>query len=116
MRADPASSSSDVAIAAAIAETLRRELDEDYVGIWKIPWHIRHRVEGVSDERVLGLGKAVLETLLDDSTVRIGSLSGESDVFTPWPREHSVEHVMLEWSALGRDPNIAEIAWLARDD
>ena len=104
----------EVAVAVAVADTVSRELDEDYVGLWKVAWHIRRRIADVSDESVRALASAIVEGLRE-SAVRIGSLSDESGVFTPWPAQDGIDRAMREWSALGRDPNIGEIAWLARE-
>jgi hypothetical protein len=106
--------SDEVAVAVAIGQTISEELDEDYVGIWTLAWHIRRRIIDVSDEGVRALATAILHGL-HESAVRIGSLSEESGTFTPWPDEDGVDRVMREWTALGRDPNIGEIAWLARE-
>jgi hypothetical protein len=104
----------EVAAAVAVAEKVSRELDEDYVGLWKLAWHLRRRIADLSDEAVRGLAASILEGLRE-SAVRVGSLSEESGIFTPWPADDGIDRAMQAWAALGRDPNIGEIAWLARE-
>jgi len=104
----------EIAVAVAVAETLSRELDEDYVGLWKLAWHIRRRLVDASDEDVRALAAGILQGL-QESAVSIGSLSEASGAFTSWPTEGGIDRAIQEWTALGRDPNIGEIAWLARE-
>ena len=104
----------DAAAARTVAEKISRELDDDYVEIWALPWHLRRLVPNVSDARVHDMAEVILRELTDSGVV-IGDLSGESGVFSPWVGP-VVERVMREWEQLGRDPNIGEIAWLSRPE
>jgi hypothetical protein len=104
----------EAAVAVAVAESISRELDEDYVGLWVVAWHIRRRVEDASNETVYAVAEAILSSLVE-SAVRIGSLAEESGTFTPWSADAGVKRAMREWMTLGRDPNIGEIAWLVRE-
>lgn len=104
----------EVAASVAVAEAISRELDEDFVGLWKLGWHLRRQIPGLPDEKVRSLAGAILQGLRG-SAVRVGSLSEESGIFTPWPAEVAIDRAMQAWAALGRDPNIGEIAWLVRE-
>lgn len=104
----------EVAVAVAVGDLISRELDEDFVGLWVIPWHIRRRLTLADDAMVQELARAVLLGL-EESAARIGSLDEDSGVFTPWPVGEGVTRALSQWSDLGRDPNIGEIAWLARE-
>ena len=99
--------------AANVAMIVRREVDEDYVGLWVIPWHVRRSVVRASDDRVREISVAALTALLQDG-VLIGDLDGNTGQFTPWSTDRPVAKVVADWRELGRDPNIGEIAWLAR--
>jgi hypothetical protein len=101
------------ATAVQVAEKLSRELDEDYVGLWKVPWHIRRAWPNASDDQVRSLAGSILTALLS-SDVRLGDLNADTGEFWPWPGENSVEAAIEAWARLGRDPNIGEVAWLAR--
>ncbi len=104
----------EVAAAVAVAEAVSRELDEDFVGLWKLAWHLRRQIADLPDDKIRSLAAGILEGLRG-SAVRVGSLSEESGMFTPWPADKGIDRAMQEWAALGRDPNIGEIAWLARE-
>lgn len=105
----------EAAVAVAVAERISRELDEDYVGLWVIPWQIRRRLTAATDAQVQELARVVLVGL-SESAVRIGSLDADTGVFAPWPVSEGLDRVFAEWRDLGRDPNIGEIAWLDRED
>jgi hypothetical protein len=104
----------EAAVAVAVADLISRELDEDYVGLWKVAWHIRRRIGDATDEKVREMAEAILLGLVE-SAVRVGDLSEESGIFTPWPEHDGVERAVRGWATLGRDPNIGEVAWLARE-
>jgi len=104
-----------VTSAAVVAELVRKELDEDFVGLWKIPWHVRHRSEISDDEAVQSISRMVLANLTA-SGARLGALSAETGTFEVWEQQQgAIARVMREWKLLGRDPNIGEIAWLAKE-
>lgn len=104
----------EAAAAVAVSDLISRELDEDYVGLWVLAGHIRAKVGQGDDDRVYLVAKVVLEGLAE-SAVRVGTLDEASGVFSPWPVRDGIERVLREWASMGRDPNIGEVAWLARE-
>jgi hypothetical protein len=102
----------DVMAAVVVAERIREEANEDYVGLWKLPWHLRRELPDASDGLVFELGHAILGGLLRVGLV-LGDLDGTSGTFIPWPQEEALNAAMTAWRSLGRDPNIGEVAWLA---
>ena len=103
----------DLTAAASVAMLIHRELDDDYVGLWKIPWHLRRALPGATDEDVREIAEAVLEALLA-ADVAVGRLDETTGSFEPWDAPAALESIMSAWRELGRDPNIGEVAWLAR--
>lgn len=101
-------------MAVAVGDVISRELDEDYVGLWVVAWHIRRRLGPVDDDQVRRVARAVLEGLME-SAVRVGTLDEATGTFSAWSTQDGVERAIREWSAMGRDPNIGEVAWLARE-
>lgn len=104
----------EAAVAVAVGDLVSRELDEDYVGLWVVPWHIRSRLRSAEDELVREVAQAVLVGL-SYSAVRVGTLNEDSGMFTPWAAMDGVERAIRGWRELGRDPTIGEVAWLARE-
>ncbi|WP_139168351.1 hypothetical protein [Microbacterium azadirachtae] len=103
----------ELTAAASVALVVYRELEEDYVGLWVIPWQIRRAIPRASDEMVREVSIPILLALLENG-ISIGDLNGEMGLFEPWQTDEPIERVLAGWHALGRDPNIGEIAWLAR--
>ncbi|MTD56096.1 hypothetical protein [Amycolatopsis pithecellobii] len=103
----------EASAAVAVAEVISRELDEDYVGLWTLAWHLRRRLGSVSDVRIRELAEVILRGLAP-SGVTVGDLSGETGIFDEWPEPAGIERAISQWARLGRDPNIGEIAWLVR--
>ncbi|WP_203337077.1 hypothetical protein [Nocardioides limicola] len=96
-----------------MAMLIHRELEDDYVGLWKLPWHIRRALPDASDDQVRTVAAAVLEALVAGDTA-LGTLNEYTGSFEPWVAGEAVESAMSAWRALGRVPNIGEVAWLAR--
>jgi len=95
-----------------VAAKILAELEDDYVGFWKITWHIRRTFLVFSDDELREISAAVLTDLVARG-VTIGTLDKATGSFDPWPVDGAVDAVMSAWRDLGSDPNIWEIAWLA---
>jgi len=94
-----------------VRETIARELDEDYVEVWKIAWHLRRLLPTASDIEVEEEARLIISGLCA-SGVLVGDLTDEG--FVAWDRHDSVDEVIRRWHQLGRDPTIGEVAWLMR--
>lgn len=103
----------EVIVAIVVADRIRSELDDDYVGVWKVPWHLRRALPHATDDAVRDLAEAILGGLISVGAV-LGDLDGESGTFIPWPPSGALDAAMTAWRVLGREPNIGDIAWLAR--
>ncbi|MDQ7807288.1 hypothetical protein Q5425_26430 [Amycolatopsis sp. A133] len=103
----------DMTVAASVAILVHRELDDDYVGLWTLPWHIRRALPEAGDAQIREIAAAVLEALVAAGAA-IGDLDETTGTFDPWETRGAVEAVMSAWRALGRDPNLGEVAWIAR--
>ena len=98
---------------AAVAEMISRELDEDFVGLWKIAWHLRHVFADASWQEIRDSATEILWRLRESGMV-LGHLSEETGEFVPWVPAPGIDEVVREWSVLARDPNLGEVAWLVR--
>lgn len=106
------SSFSQVALAVQVAITISRELDDDYVEIWKTPWHLRRELPTSGEELVIELADAILRGL-QGSGIVVGTIDPKGAFLPSRSQETAVDEVMKRWRALGRDPNMGEIGWLA---
>ncbi|MCU1483182.1 MAG: hypothetical protein JWQ19_3968 [Subtercola sp.] len=96
---------------AAIA--LSRELEEDYVEVWKIAWHLRRLLPQVPPQVLHQLGLGVLNGLVA-SGAALGDLSRETGGFVPWDSSEQLAEAARRWTELDREPNMGDIGWLAR--
>jgi len=98
--------------AVVVADRIRQELNGDYVGLWKLPWHLRRELPTATDDEIRDMGEAILAGLVKVGVV-IGEIDGTSGTFMPWTLAGALDAAMNAWRLLGRDPNIGEVAWLA---
>jgi hypothetical protein len=103
----------EVTAAVTVSERVSRELDDDYVGLWVIPWHLRRELPNASATTVREITESILRALTAQD-VALGDLDGETGEFLPWGVPDPVGAAMAGWALLGRDPNIGEVAWLLR--
>jgi hypothetical protein len=101
----------DVTVTASIALMIRAELNDDDVGLWTVPWHIRLAIPDANDQDVQRIASRILISLLGTGA-SLGTLDEEHGIFVPWSGEGAVDRAMTHWRQLGRDPNIGEVAWL----
>jgi hypothetical protein len=101
----------EAAVAGTVAASISRELDEDYVEIWKLPRHIRAQWPEATEREVWSVAGIVL-TMLVEAGSRLGDIDWETGEFRPWPPGDAVDRAMGEWDRLGREPNMGDIGWL----
>lgn len=102
---------------------LLAECKEDHVGLWEVVWSTRFLLnreeppggdkDHAAQEDVRRMTLRVLKELLEEGLVQAGFPAPDGRGFQPWPMPPSevVARVQSEWDALGREPNIGEIAW-----
>lgn len=92
-----------------VTSSVLRELEEDYVEMWVIAWRLRRAKPTATTEELRKLAATVLARLLK-AGARLGD--DTDDGFVEWENGADVLRAMRAWAALGRDPNMGEIAWL----
>ena len=100
-------------VAAAVATSLARELEEDHVELWSLPCRLGRLLLDPDDDAVLRTARVVLEVLVADGAMLGDYVDGTGEI-APWPSsgEEPVDRVMRKWRALGRQPNMGDIGWL----
>ena len=93
------------------------ECKEDHVGLWRLA-NAAERLLGDSaapERRALGLSLA--RRLLDNGML-VGHPAPDGRHFVSWdlPTDVALQRIDREWAALGRDPDIGEIAWFTSPD
>lgn len=92
-----------------LLERILTECEEDYVGLWSIYRRVRD-AGWSSDPRSSTL--ALLQFLLISGIVEAGAPDA-SGCFHPWQLgpDDAVRRIELEWTQLGREPDIGDIVW-----
>ena len=100
-----------------IRDTLLAECAEDDVGIWEVVRAVRQENPGLDSSATQAAALDVIRSLLETRIVQAGTLSNDERgwAFREWNVEpaQAVESIRLKWNALGRDPDIGDIAFLA---
>jgi hypothetical protein len=96
-------------ISASIATEVRRELVEDFVGLWVVTRRARELCE--NDKPIISVVMESVERLLADHSVSVGDF--DRGIFSEWEGSHEdfVRRIRAELESLGRDPNIGEVCW-----
>ncbi len=96
-----------------IAHETITETREDYVGLWSVLWQVRHAFPNYSPEQAREATMLVLRSILQGSEIIVGSFQGQR--FVPWfgSSRDWLDRIAREWDALGKDPNIGDIAWFS---
>jgi hypothetical protein len=99
------------AVAGIVATEISRELDEDYVEMWKLPRRIREEWPDATGEEVRAVAEIAL-TMLVRAGARLGDIDWQAEEFRPWPASGAVSRAIDAWARLGREPNMGDIGWL----
>ena len=93
----------------AVTELLLVDSQEDYVGLWQIPWHLHRQLPDADVQTIRRLSEEVVRGLVD-AGLQIGDVV-DGRGFVAWEPTGAVERLLNSWDALGREPTIYEIAW-----
>jgi hypothetical protein len=84
----------------------------DYIGLWQVIDAAKRELNEGASSGIQRLTLELVKSMLNHG-FRAGDLA-ESDGFNAWPNQNSdliLHKIESEWSALGREPNIGDIAW-----
>jgi hypothetical protein len=94
-----------------IRNSILAESTEDYIGLWAILWNFRQYSGETNHFKLRCKTLELIKELLDGELIQAGTfVDGE---FELWQLsvEDVIDRITSEWDALGRDPDIGEIAW-----
>jgi hypothetical protein len=96
-----------------VLESLIEECHEDHVGLWRIVNAVRFDLGSTTPHQTRELTLDLVRELLHERGMQVGHPAPDGRHFISWglPPEQAVNRIGEEWSALGRDPNIGEVAW-----
>lgn len=94
------------------------ECEDDYVRLWSVVRDVRDHMPTASRSKVRDTTLHVVKELLHSRLIGVGSPTSKGRSFTFWqlaPNE-AVNQIKSQWQALGRAPDIGEIAWFTSID
>ncbi len=96
-----------------VLESLVEECHEDHVGLWEIVNAVRFDLGPVNPVQTRAMTLQLVRSLLHERGMQVGHPAPDGRHFVSWglPPEQAVSRIEKEWSALGREPNIGEVAW-----
>src|SRR5262249_45760886 len=96
-----------------VLESLVEECHDDHVGLWRIGNAGRFDLGSTDPQEVRTQTLRLVRSLLHDRGMQVGHPAPNGRQFVPWnlPPDQAVRRIEEEWSALGREPNIGDVAW-----
>ncbi len=99
-----------------LRDSFLAECSEDDVGIWEVVQAVKRDNADIDAATTQYLTLDLIRSLLETGAIQAGVFAPEDQgwKFQPWLVEPSqaVERIRKEWDALGREPNIGDVAFL----
>jgi hypothetical protein len=96
-----------------VLDSLVEECQEDHVGLWRIINAVRFDLGSADPAQTRALALRLVRSLLHERGIQVGWPAPDGRHFLPWDLtpDQAIHRIENEWAALGRDPNIGELAW-----
>jgi hypothetical protein len=96
-----------------ILEGLVAECHEDHVGLWRVVNAVRFDLGSANPAETRAMTLRLVGRLLHERGMQVGHPAPDGRRFIAWelPPDQAVSRIEKEWSVLGREPDIGEIAW-----
>jgi hypothetical protein len=96
-----------------VLDSVAEECQMDHVGLWEIVDAVRCDVGATSAAETRASSIRLVRRLLTERGMQVGHPSPDGRHFVSWdlPIDQAVNRIENEWSALGREPRIGEVAW-----
>jgi len=96
-----------------VLESLADECHTDHVGLWEIVDAVRLDLGSTNAVETRALTLRLVRSLLFERGMQVGHPAPDGRHFVSWdlPPDQAVSRIERDWSALGREPNIGEVAW-----
>jgi hypothetical protein len=96
-----------------VLESLVEECHEDHVGLWRIVNAVRFDLGSSNPSETRALTLRLVRRLLLERGMQVGHPAPDGRRFVSWELspDQAVHRIEQEWAALGREPNIGDVAW-----
>jgi len=101
-----------------VLESLAEECHNDHVGLWEIVDAVRFDLGSTNPAETRELTLRLVRRLLHERGMQVGHPAPDGRHFVSWgvSPDQALSRIEHEWSALGRNPNIGEVAWFTSAD
>jgi hypothetical protein len=96
-----------------VLENLVEECHTDHVGLWEVVDAVRSDLGSTNAPETRALTLRLVRSLLSRPGMQVGHPAPDGRHFVSWdlPFDQAMSRIEREWSALGREPTIGEVAW-----
>ncbi len=96
-----------------VLEQLVEECHKDHIGLWEVVSAVQFDLGSATSEETRALSLRLVDHLLKERGMLVGHPAPDGRHFISWglPPDQALSRIEREWSALGREPNIGEVAW-----
>ena len=99
--------------AEAVLDSLVDECHEDHVDLWEIVNAVRFDLGVTHPAEIRETTLRLVGSMLHERGIQVGHPAPDGRRFEAWSLspEQALSQLEREWSALGREPDIGEVAW-----
>ncbi|HKI34801.1 MAG TPA: hypothetical protein VKA46_23290 [Gemmataceae bacterium] len=96
-----------------VLESLAEECHRDHVGLWEIVEAVQFDLGSTNPSETRAMTLRLVGSLLRERGMQVGHPAPDGRHFIAWglSPDQALRRIEQEWSALGRDPNIGDVAW-----
>jgi hypothetical protein len=101
-----------------VLDSLAEECQTDHLGLWEIVDAVRLDLGTTTAPEVRAVTLRLVHRLLSERQMQVGHPAPDGRHFISWglSPDQAVSRIEKEWSNLGREPNIGELAWFTSVD
>jgi hypothetical protein len=101
-----------------VLEQLVEECRRDHVGLWEIISAVQFDLGSATPEETRAQSMQLVLRLLNERGMLVGHPAPDGRHFISWGvlPDQAISRIEREWSALGHEPNIGEVAWFSSPD
>ena len=101
-----------------VLEQLAEECHKDHVGLWEIVEAVQFDLNSATPEETRALSLGLVRCLLKERGMLVGHPASDGRHFISWglAPDQALSRIEREWSALGHEPNIGDVAWFTSPD
>lgn len=99
-----------------VMEGLLDECEVDHVGLWELVRAAQDDLGATNPDETRQLTLDLVHELLEHSEILVGRPAPDGRDFLPWnvTPDEAIMRIEHEWMALGRCPDIGEVAWFTK--